>query len=98
MVVSELDEIAWLFNIRGEGGSTLDNLFISPLFQSLALVTLNEIKLWVHQEKVDDAMRQHLNPENCNQSSMCVEIKSFCRATLDLNEWAIVQENVSDHK
>ena len=96
MVVSELDEIAWLFNMRGEGGSTVDSLIISPLFQSMALVTLDDIKLWVHQEKVDENIRQHLNPDYCNQTHMCVEIKDISRATIDLNEWATLQENVSN--
>ena len=96
MVVSELDEIAWLFNMIGEGGSTLDSLMISPLFQSMALVTLDDIKLWLHQEKVDETIRQHLNPEYCNQTRMCVDIKDISRATFDLNEWAILQENVSN--
>ena len=96
MVVSELDEIAWLFNIRGEGGSTVDSLIISPLFQSMALVTLDDIKLWVHQEKVDEKIRQHLNPEYCNQTNICVEIKDISRATTDLNEWATLQNNVNN--
>ena len=96
MVVSELDEVAWLFNMRGEGGSTVESLLISPLFQSMALVTLDDIKLWLHQEKVDEKIRQHLNPEYCNQTRMCVELKELSRAAFDLNEWATLQENVSN--
>ena len=95
MVVSELDEIAWLFNMRGEGGSTVDSLFTSPLFQSLALVTLDDITLWVHQEKVSDIIREHLNPDSCNNTNMCVKIKDYSNATVDLNEWALSDENVS---
>ena len=96
MVVSELDEIAWLFNMRGEGGSTVDSLFTSPLFQSLALVTLDDIILWVHQEKVNEIIQDHLSPDFCNDTSMCVKIKEYLNATVDLNEWAFSIENVSN--
>ena len=95
MVVSELDEIAWLFNMRGEGGSTVDSLFTSPLFQSLALITLEDITFWVHQEKVSDVIRDHLNPDFCNNTNMCVELRDYSTAIVDLNEWASSIENVS---
>ena len=94
MVVSEPDEIAWLFNLRGEGNSTIDSLFISPLFQSLALVTLDSLVLWVHKEKLNERINTHLNPENCNETNMCVEIRDFSHASTDLREWAVAQENV----
>ena len=34
------------------GRSNLEGLFNSPLFESMAVVTLDEIILWVHLEKV----------------------------------------------
>ena len=37
MVITEKDEIAWLFNLRGEGNSSNEGLMKSPLFQSFAL-------------------------------------------------------------
>ena len=68
MVVTELDEIAWLFNIRGEGeeyceenvrldqnipgSSHNEGLYHTPTFESMALVTPQEIILWVHPDKV----------------------------------------------
>ena len=96
MVVSELDEIAWLFNMRGEGGSTVDSLFTSPLFQSLALVTSDDITLWVHQEKASDVIREHLNANFCNNTNICVKIRDYSSAIVDLNEWALSIENVSN--
>ena len=39
MLVSELDEVAWLFNLRGEGETHNEGLYHSPTFQSLSLVT-----------------------------------------------------------
>ena len=95
MVVSELDEIAWLFNMRGEGGSTVDTLFTSPLFQSLALVTLDDITLWVHQEKASDVIREHLNANFCNNTNICVKIRDYSSAIVDLKEWALSIDNVS---
>ena len=94
MVVSEPDEIAWLFNMRGEGNSTIDSLMISPLFQSLALITLDSLHLWVHKDKLDGRINAHLTPDNCNETNMCVEIRNFSHASTELREWAIAQENV----
>ena len=94
MVVSEPDEIAWLFNMRGEGNSTIDSLFISPLFQSLALITLDSLKLWVHKEKADEKIIAHLTPDFCNETNMCVEIRDYSNVSRDLREWAITQQNV----
>ena len=67
MIVTELDEIAWLFNIRGEGRksnkiifstvyfvgkSHKEGLYNSPTFESMSIVTSQEILLWVHPSKV----------------------------------------------
>ena len=95
MVVSEQDEIAWLFNLRGEGNSTMDSLMMSPLFQSIALVTMDSIGLWVHGEKVTDEVRDHLNPSQCEEENMCVVFGDFPNALLDLADWAEFQTEVS---
>ena len=97
MVISEPDEIAWIFNMRGEGESILDSLMISPLFQSLALVTLDSIRLWVHHEKVTEEIRNHLNQDECEEANMCVVIGNYSNAILDLTEWAEGQSMVSKH-
>lgn len=78
MVVSELDEIAWLFNLRGEGESHNEGLFHTPTFQSLSLVTGGEVILWVHMDKVNQEVRDHL--EN-------VEIRDIENSLRDLTEW-----------
>ena len=94
MVVSEPDEVAWLFNLRGEGSSTIDSLMISPLFQSLALITRDSVKLWIHLEKVDDEIKKHLIPENCTLNDMCVEVNDYSSGINDLQLWARAQEMV----
>ena len=65
MVLTEQDEIAWLFNLRGEGDSVLESLYVSPLFQSVALVDAGgeEAVLWLHGDKVNSAVRSHLVDE-----------------------------------
>ena len=35
MVVTELDEVAWLYNLRGEGSSHNEGLYHSPTFESM---------------------------------------------------------------
>jgi hypothetical protein len=53
MVVTEYDEIAWLFNLRGrikESQASLwaaSNLRHTPVFESLALVTMAAVVLWL---------------------------------------------------
>ena len=57
MVVSEGDEVAWLFNMRGElqreeeEASSYASLYqFYPYFDSVALVTSDEIRLWLRQD------------------------------------------------
>lgn len=54
LVVAALDEIAWLFNIRG---SDID---YNPVVTSYALVTASDARLYVDPAKIDDDVRQHL--------------------------------------
>ena len=60
MVVTELDEIAWLLNLRGEGGSNDEGLMNSPFFDSLVLVTLNEATLYGNLDKINETVRSYL--------------------------------------
>ncbi|OGT53798.1 MAG: hypothetical protein A3E84_02075 [Gammaproteobacteria bacterium RIFCSPHIGHO2_12_FULL_42_13] len=49
LVISQLDEIAWLFNIRGH------DIPFNPLCTAYAIITLSEAFLFVHKGCVDDA-------------------------------------------
>ncbi len=53
-VVSMLDEIAWLFNLRG------NDIPYNPVFFSYATVTPTAATLYVDESKLDKAVRQHL--------------------------------------
>ena len=58
MVVSEGDEVAWLFNMRGElqreeeeNANSYASLYqFYPYFDSVALVTSDDIRLWLRQD------------------------------------------------
>ena len=53
MVVSEGDEVAWLFNMRGElrGSNEYTSLYqFYPYFDSVALIDSDEIRLWLRQD------------------------------------------------
>lgn len=54
LVVSALDEIAWLFNLRGS------DVKFNPVFMSYAIVTVSDVTLYVDEAKVDDKVRSHL--------------------------------------
>ena len=54
MVVSEGDEVAWLFNMRGElrgSNESRTSLYqFYPYFDSVALVESDDIRLWLRQD------------------------------------------------
>ena len=54
-------------------------LYHSPTFESLALVTAQEILLWLHVDKVTPELREHLGSE--------VEIRDIESSLQDLTEW-----------
>ncbi|KAI8141912.1 peptidase M24, structural domain-containing protein [Fennellomyces sp. T-0311] len=54
VVVSALDEIAWLFNLRGS------DVECNPVFYSYAIVSRSEAILYVEAAKITDEVREHL--------------------------------------
>jgi Xaa-Pro aminopeptidase len=54
MVVSMLDEVAWLFNLRG---SDID---YNPVFFAYALVTPDSATLYINEDKLTKAVKEHL--------------------------------------
>jgi len=56
-VVSMLDEVAWLFNLRG---SDID---YNPVFFAYAVVTPTETVLFVNQSQLDDAAKAYLGAD-----------------------------------
>ena len=75
LVVTALDEIAWLFNIRGG-----DMAPYSPTVKSYAYVSQNQLVLFVDSGKFvlnNSAIRSHLSEKNtvhCKESTdLCIE-------------------------
>lgn len=87
MVITELDEIAWLFNIRGEGKSNFANLFHSPLVESLALITHSDIIIWLRLDKVTPEVERHLVSPDCNKNRTCVRIGEVETGLAELAAW-----------
>jgi len=85
IVVSELDEIAWILNIRGEGPTHLEILNESPLFQSLLVINQEKIILMVHLDKVTNELLNHLEG---------VEIERYETRYRELRSYFIVQADI----
>lgn len=57
-VVSMLDEVAWLLNLRG------NDIPHNPVFFSYAVVTPDVATLYVEESKLDDTVKEHLKKNN----------------------------------
>ncbi|TFK83165.1 Creatinase/aminopeptidase [Polyporus arcularius HHB13444] len=57
MVVNMLDEVAWLYNLRGA------DIDYNPVFFAYSLIDADKALLFVNESQVDDAVRQHLGSE-----------------------------------
>ena len=71
IVVTALDEIAWLLNLRGA------DVPYSPLVKSYAFVSLQQVVLFVEPLKLKVApIREHLESDRCpreQSDDLCVE-------------------------
>jgi Xaa-Pro aminopeptidase len=54
MIISMLDEIAWLFNLRG------NDIDYNPVFFAYAMVTTTDSTLFVDESKLTDEVKSHL--------------------------------------
>lgn len=54
-LLTMLDDIAWLFNLRGT------DIPYNPVFFAYALVTENKVILYVDSTKLDDQAKEHIN-------------------------------------
>lgn len=57
-IITTLDDIAWLFNIRG------NDIKYNPVVLSYAIITLNEVYLFIDKNKLDDNILNELKKEN----------------------------------
>ncbi|XP_072019583.1 xaa-Pro aminopeptidase 1-like isoform X1 [Amphiura filiformis] len=79
LVVAKLDEIAWLFNLRGE------DIPYNPMFVSYAIITMNSIHLYLYDKegRLSSTIKPHLGigSANCpNEDTVradCVTVKDY---------------------
>ncbi|XP_054453748.1 xaa-Pro aminopeptidase 2 [Anoplopoma fimbria] len=69
LLLSALDETAWLFNLRG------NDIPYNPFFYSYTLLTMDEIWLFVHMDRVTEELKVYLNA-SC-KGPLCVQLKSY---------------------
>ncbi|KXS19196.1 Creatinase/aminopeptidase [Gonapodya prolifera JEL478] len=55
LIVTALDEVAWLFNLRGA------DISYNPVFFSFALLTADDVYLYVDEQKLSSEVIAHLN-------------------------------------
>jgi len=74
IVLSALDDVAWLLNLRG---SDID---YNPVFFSYCVVTLKEVVLFLNPNQVNPSLTDSLTPEDMEESVVIMEydkIKSY---------------------
>ncbi|XP_061092529.1 xaa-Pro aminopeptidase 2 isoform X2 [Conger conger] len=80
VLLSALDETAWLFNLRG------NDIPYNPFFYSYTLLTLDQIWLFVHTERVPEELKLHLNSdcflENCVQLLAYDSVRTYIETYL----------------
>ncbi|XP_026991885.1 xaa-Pro aminopeptidase 2 [Tachysurus fulvidraco] len=69
VLLSALDETAWLFNMRG------NDIPFNPFFYSYTLLTLDKIWLFVHTKRLTEEIKVYLN-SSCNLSH-CVQLFEY---------------------
>ncbi|XP_073246241.1 xaa-Pro aminopeptidase 1-like [Porites lutea] len=83
VVLHKLDEIAWLFNLRGF------DLKYSPVFFSYAVVTNAVVMLFVDNAKVTSRVRKHLRVGQCpKKKALCVLLKPYNTITTEVKRLA----------
>uniref|UniRef100_A0A672JBE4 X-prolyl aminopeptidase (aminopeptidase P) 2, membrane-bound n=1 Tax=Salarias fasciatus TaxID=181472 RepID=A0A672JBE4_SALFA len=69
LLLSALDETAWLFNLRG------NDIPYNPFFYSYTLLTLDEIWLFVHMDRLTEELKVYLNA-SCT-GPLCVRLRGY---------------------
>ncbi|XP_010866007.1 xaa-Pro aminopeptidase 2 [Esox lucius] len=79
VLLSALDETAWLFNLRG------NDIPYNPFFYSYTLLTLDEIWLFVHKDRVTKEIKDYLNG-SCFQAN-CVQLIEYNQVRKMLSDY-----------
>ncbi|KAG7517469.1 xaa-Pro aminopeptidase 2 [Solea senegalensis] len=79
LLLSALDETAWLFNLRGS------DIPYNPFFYSYTLLTMDKIWLFLHMNRVTEELKKYLNT-SCEES-LCVQLESYESVRKHLEEY-----------
>ncbi|KAF4091455.1 hypothetical protein AMELA_G00037040 [Ameiurus melas] len=79
VLLSALDETAWLLNMRG------NDIPFNPFFYSYTLLTLDEIWLFVHTERLTEEIKVYLN-SSCTLSH-CVQLFEYDTVRVHLEKY-----------
>uniref|UniRef100_A0A3B5A2W2 X-prolyl aminopeptidase 2 n=1 Tax=Stegastes partitus TaxID=144197 RepID=A0A3B5A2W2_9TELE len=79
LLLSALDETAWLFNMRG------NDIPYNPFFYSYTLLTMDEIWVFLHMDRVTEELKVYLNA-SCN-GPLCVQLKAYDTVLTDLKTY-----------
>lgn len=71
LVLTALDEIAWLLNIRGR------DLPHAPLLTSYLVLTQEEAVLYMDRDKLTPRVETHLKAASCPRNRLCVSIRQY---------------------
>lgn len=74
LIVSQLDEIAWLLNLRG------GDVHCNPVFVSYVILTQDTCTLYINKEKLTDEVNAYLQQEG-------VEVKDYEDISQDLEDY-----------
>ena len=55
LVVTALDEVAWLLNLRGS------DIVYNPVFFAYVILTMEEILFFVDEDRIDVSVRKHIS-------------------------------------
>ncbi|XP_032284260.1 xaa-Pro aminopeptidase 2 [Phoca vitulina] len=80
VLLSALDETAWLFNLRGS------DIPYNPFFYSYTLLTDSSIRLFVNKSCLDSETRKYLN-SSCT-GSLCVQLEDYSQARSSVRTYA----------
>lgn len=79
-IISSLDDIAWLFNIRG------NDIKFNPVVLSYALITMNSAKLYIDMKKVDNKVLGELKKHGVE----ILEYNNIYKDILNINESILI--------
>ncbi len=74
-IIASLDDVCWTTNLRG------NDIEFFPLLLSYAVITKNDMKLYIDEDKLTDEMKENLAKDNISlrpYNAIYEDVKGFC--------------------